>query len=156
MIEGVGEAVPDLRKRASSPVEHRQAVMCSGEALAQKDGRCWGHRLRGDAWRLDARGSEDVEGEDMFILLCAAGGLNDPLLAAEWQIMALSRKLNQKPTLPLQYQNLCSAQEAYDPPSWHCSFRRCSFASESEKELTDHIPRPGATWTYLRKSAVKP
>lgn len=80
------------------------------------------------------------EGEDMFILRCdAVNAMRDPRAVAECQVAALSEKPTEKPTLPLQYQNLSCDREAYDLPLWHCSFRDCVYATDSERELAQHI-----------------
>ena len=138
VIEGDGQAMPNAKKRAKSPVEDKHSWV-PVKRLRKKTAATVASTRSDDAWRLDASGSENVEGENMFILRCAAVGCKDPRQVAERQITALSQKLNEKPTLPLQYQNLCSAREAYDLPAWHCSFRGCSYASESEEGLVDHI-----------------
>ena len=99
---------------------------------------------------------EELEGENMFILRCGGSGRQDPRQVAEREIVALSTKLNQRPTLPSQYQHLCTEREAYDLPSWHCSFRGCSYASETEKELADHIySSHAAAFTEVCGGAIK-
>lgn len=99
---------------------------------------------------------EDLKGEDMFILRCDPSNTKDPRQVAERHIAALSEKLNQKPTLPLQYQNLSTGREGYDLPLWHCSFRGCGYAAESGKMLKDHIPTSHAgTFRELCGQGVK-
>ena len=109
-----------------------------------------------DRWRLEAASMEELEGENMFILRCGGSGRQDPRQVAEREIVALSTKLNQRPTLPSQYQHLCTEREAYDLPSCHCSFRGCSYASETEKELADHIySSHAAAFTEVCGGAIK-
>jgi hypothetical protein len=131
--EGGGQATPNAKKRARSPREDRHSWV-PVKRLRQKTGASAATSTLDDAWC-----SENVEGENVFILRCAAGGCKDVRQVAEGQITALSKKLNEKPTLPLQYQNVCSPREAYDLPLTHCSFAGCRYASESEEELADHI-----------------
>eukprot|EP00438_Fugacium_kawagutii_P001459 Skav211876 [mRNA] locus=scaffold1431:374175:389938:+ [translate_table: standard] len=98
-----------------------------------------GNLADGEALRAENNG-KDVDGEDMFILRCdTVNEVRDPRAVAEREIKALSRKLTEKPTLPLQYQNLCLGREAYDLPLWHCGFRDCMYATENENELAQHI-----------------
>ena len=153
VIEGEDQATRNAKKRARSPVEDRHSWV-PVKRLRKKTAAPVVTTMLDDAWRLGAPGIDNMEGENMFILRCAAVGCKDPRQVAERQITALSKKLNEKPTLPLQHQNLCSAREAYDLPLWHCSFRGCSYASESEEGLVDHIPSSHAE--ILLKCAVKP
>ena len=153
VIEGEDQATRNAKKRARSPVEDRHSWV-PVKRLRKKTAAPVVTTMLDDAWRLGAPGIDNMERENMFILRCAAVGCKDPRQVAERQITALSKKLNEKPTLPLQHQNLCSAREAYDLPLWHCSFRGCSYASESEERLVDHIPSSHAE--ILLKCAVKP
>ena len=123
VLEGAGQTTPNAKKRARSPIKDRHSWV-PVKRLRKKTAATVASTMSDDAWRLDAPGSENVEGENMFILRCAAVGCKDPRQVAERQITALSKKLNEKPTLPLQYQNLCSAREAYDLPLWELQLPR--------------------------------
>ena len=99
---------------------------------------------------------EEMEGQNVFILRCDLSGRKDPRQVVEHQIASLSEKLNPRPTLPSEYQHLCNMREAYDLPSWHCSFRGCSYASETEKELADHISSShAAAFAEVCSGAIK-
>ena len=148
--EGAGQATPNAKKRARSPGEDRHSWV-PVKRLRQKTAASAATITLDDAWC-----SENVEGENVFILRCAAGGCKDVRQVAEGQITALSKKLNEKPTLPLQYQNVCSPREAYDLPLTHCSFAGCRYASESEEELADHILSSHAEiFTQVCGTAIK-
>eukprot|EP00438_Fugacium_kawagutii_P008899 Skav215707 [mRNA] locus=scaffold2573:242958:252224:+ [translate_table: standard] len=136
--EGGSETVVKPNRRGKSLVEHRSAwvplkrlrkktpeAVALGKGAEGVEGQC---------------SVEDVQAQDMFILHCdTVNKTKDPRRVAEQAVAALSQKLTKKPTLPLQYQNLACAREAYDLPSWHCSFQGCEFATETEKELEEHI-----------------
>eukprot|EP00438_Fugacium_kawagutii_P017484 Skav217980 [mRNA] locus=scaffold496:402099:408191:- [translate_table: standard] len=136
--EGASEKVAKPKKRGQSCVEQRSAWV-PVKRLRKKTPAAVA--LGKDAEGVEGQCSvEDFEAEDMFVLRCdTVNKKKDPRHVAEREVAALSQRLNEKPTLPLQYQNLSSAREAYDLPSWHCSFQGCGFATETEKELAEHI-----------------
>ena len=155
VIAGAPQGAPSGRKRPGSVMEHPHRWV-PVKRLRKKTGEAAATGTVEDRWRLEAASMEELEGENMFILRCGGSGRQDPRQVAEREIVALSTKLNQRPTLPSQYQHLCTEREAYDLPSWHCSFRGCSYASETEKELADHIySSHAAAFTEVCGGAIK-
>ena len=86
-----------------------------------------------------AEGVPYVEAEDFFVLRCDSADKGDPRRGKEGRVLALSKHVSLKPTLPWQLQSLGSKKEAYDLPAFHCSFKECDCATENEEELRDHV-----------------
>ena len=135
--DGACQVVPRRTKRGGIQVQQAHAWV-PAKRLRKKTGEPEAKGFAEEAWQLGTPSTDNMDG-DMFYLRCLSSGRDDPRKVKERQIEVLSKKLNQKPTLPLQYQHLCSAREAYDLASWHCSFCGCGYATESEQELEAHI-----------------
>ena len=86
-----------------------------------------------------AEGALCEEAEDFFVLRCDPVDKGDPRRRKEGKVLALSKHISLKPTLPWQLQSLGSEKEAYDLPAFHCSLKGCDFVTENEEELQDHI-----------------
>ena len=86
-----------------------------------------------------AEGALCEEAEDFFVLRCDPVDKGDPRRRKEGKVLALSKHISLKPTLPWQLQSLGPEKEAYDLPAFHCSLKGCDFVTENEEELQDHI-----------------
>ena len=78
VAEREDQATPNAKKRGKSPVEDKHSWVPVKRLRKKTAALLSPPPGRTDAWRLDAPGSENVEGENMFILRCAAVGCKDP------------------------------------------------------------------------------